>query len=230
MSRSWLLSLGVAWTSVAMGFHASSALAAAAGPPPLSHEEIKNVVDSHLADLKACIGQQGSATGKLVVEFGILSNGKVTDAKIKERSSNAGLDICITQAFGRWTFPKPHGGVTMGVDYPFVFSEPPPPPQGKLSDQQMADTVHSHKAETDVCLQNALKAKSGDKPEINGTVVIGMVIDPSGKVTEATIRQNSTGSNVLDTCILTQVQTWLFPKPVPAGEFAVAYPFIFGKK
>ena len=67
----------------------SAAWAAPAGPPPLSHEEIKEVVDSHIADLKTCMGQHGGATGKLVVEFGILPNGKVTDQKPKERSSNA---------------------------------------------------------------------------------------------------------------------------------------------
>ena len=60
------------------------------------------------------------ATGKLVVEFGILPNGKVTDQKPKERSSNAALDRCITAAFAGWTFPKPPGGGSAVVTYPFV--------------------------------------------------------------------------------------------------------------
>lgn len=206
---------------------ASAAWAAPAGPPPLSHDEIKEVVDSHIADLKSCMGQHGGATGKLVVEFGILPNGKVTDQKPKERSSNAALDRCITAAFAGWTFPKPRGGVTMGVNYPFQFSAPPPtqPAQGKLEDKQVVDTVHTHQADIDACAKEALK----EKPSIEGTVEVALVVDPSGKVSEAHVHKTTTPSNKLDACLVEKLKTWPFPKPAGNGEFAVIYPFVFGK-
>jgi hypothetical protein len=191
--------------------------------PPLTHQEIKSTVDSHLDDVKACMRDHGSATGKLVVEFGVTPEGKVNDPKPKERSSNAALDRCIANAFGRWTFPKPRGGVLMGVDYPFMFAAPKPPAQGKLDQAVVVKTVHDHQPDIKTCYDEAVKAKPG----LAGTVKVAFVIAPTGKVSEAKVDNSTTKWGPLDQCLVGKLKSWTFPKPEGNGEVAIMYPFIF---
>jgi TonB family protein len=212
-------------TSLSLGLlFALSLGGVAAADGPLSHEEIKSTVDSHLADVKACMRDHGSSTGKLVVEFAITPDGKVIDSKPKEKSSNGALDRCIAAAFGKWTFPKPRGGVTMGVVYPFTFSVPKPVPQGKLDQALVVKAVKEHQADVSACYDEASKAKS----HIAGTANVAFVISPSGKVSESKVHDSTTGSTPLDECLAGKVKTWTFPKPEGNGEVALIYPFVFG--
>ena len=193
-------------------------------PAPLSHDEIKAVVDSHLDDVKGCMKDHGAATGKLVVQFGILPNGKVIDNKPKDHSSNAALDSCIAKKFASFVFPKLRGNVVMGVVYPFTFSAPPPPPpEGKLEPTQVAATVHGKQAEVDACYAEARK----EKADLVGVVRVALVISALGVVTESKMHENTTGSAKLESCLVTHSKTWQFPKPAGNGEAAIIYPFIF---
>jgi TonB family protein len=195
----------------------------AATPAPLSHEEIKSTVDGHLGDVKACMRDHGAATGKLVVQFSIAPDGKVNDPKPKERSSNDALDKCIASAFGRWTFPKPRGGVIMGVVYPFTFAAPKAIPKGTLDQAVIVKTVKDHQPDLAACYNAAVKAKPG----IAGTVKVAFVIAPSGQVSEAKVDKSDTEWKPLDECVVTKLRSWTFPKPAGNGEVAIIYPFIF---
>src|SRR5262249_16257554 len=158
----------------------------------LSHEQIKSTVDHHLDDVRDCMRQNGEASGKLVVQFAIQPDGKVLDPKPKESSSNHKLDACIAHAFGKWTFPKPKGGALMGVVYPFTFSAPKPPPQGKLEQALIVKTVNEKEKQADLkaCFDEAVK----EKKDLNGTIKVAMVIATAGTVTEAKVQESSTGS------------------------------------
>ncbi len=214
---------------VALGLMAPNPVAADQKLPPLSHDQIKEVVDSHLDDVKGCMKSHGVATGKLVVSFAILSNGKVIENKPKDHSSNTALDDCIAKKFGSFTFPKPSGNVLMGVVYPFTFSAPPPPPpEGTLDQTQVAATVHAKQPEVDACYKEALAARKDDK-DLVGVIRLAMVISPAGVVTESKMHENTTGSTQLETCLIEHSQTWQFPKPTGHGEAAIIYPFTFVK-
>ncbi len=195
-------------------------------PAPLSHEEIKSTVDSHLGDVKACMQAHGVATGKLVVQFAIQPDGKVSDPKPKESSSNGVLDRCIAGKFAKWTFPKPRGGLVMGVVYPFIFSVPPPKAEAKLDQQVIVKTVQAKMAEVKKCYEDASLEKEG----LEGTLRVAIVIASSGAVKEATVKDSSTKSAFLDGCVVGRVKTWLFPKPEGPGEVAIIYPFAFAPK
>jgi outer membrane biosynthesis protein TonB len=206
----------------ALDAHAAPAAAAA----PLSHEEIKSTVDSHIGDVKACIGKHGAATGKLVVEFSISPDGKVNDPKPKERSSNDALDKCIARAFGGWTFPRPRGGALMGVDYPFTFAAPKAPPaQGSLDAKLIVGVVKSHLPELEECMA---EGKAEINREVTGTVNVAMVISPAGAISEAKVHDSNTQSKKLDECVVKKLKGWSFPKPT-GGEAAVIYPFVFSR-
>ena len=195
---------------------ASAGALAAEANPPLSHEQIKSTVDSHLSEIKGCMKQHGSATGKLVVKFGILPTGKTVDAAPEHKSSNAALDACIAALFLKWEFPKPRGGVNMGVVYPFVFSKP-----ATLDDKQVVDTLHAHQPDVKACYDQALKAKPG----LAGKLEVTFTVAPSGQVAASKILSSTLGSPPLEACILAKTKTWQFPKPTGDGNFNFTFPF-----
>ena len=207
------LAIAIGWASVA--------LAAAPNPnPPLSHDEIKRAVDSHLAEVKACMKQHGSATGKLVVKFAILPTGKTTDAAPEHASSNAALDKCIAALFLKWEFPKPRGGVNMGVVYPFVFSKPAKP--ATLDDKQVLETIRAHQPDVKACYDLALK----QKPDLAGKLEVTFSVGPSGQVVASKIDDASKLKfPPLDSCIVAKTRTWQFPKPSGDGTFDFTFPF-----
>ncbi len=198
---------------------------AASADVPLSNDEVKKVVESHLGDVKTCMRDKGSATGKLVVEFAIEPDGHVSNNKTKEASSNAALDGCIVAAFARWSFPKPRGGVVMGAIYPFMFAAAPPPPKpvvGKLSPQQIVDTVQSKVKEVKACFDaNHVKETPA------GIIEVAVVVSAAGAVKEATVKSSTMKAPKLDQCVVDRLKTWTFPKPEGNGEAAFVYPFAF---
>src|SRR5581483_1802546 len=193
---------------------------AARADEPLIYDEIKQTVDSHLADVKACLKQHGAATGKLVVKFAIQPNGHVENPAPSVWSSNPALDKCIAAQFAKWEFPKPRGGVLMGVVYPFMFAPPPAP--ANLTDQQVLDTVRAHVADIKGCYDAALKTKN----DLAGTVSVQFTVGPTGQVAETKLHESSAKHPALETCIVGKTKTWMFPKPTGAGNFVFNYPFV----
>jgi TonB family protein len=205
--------------ALALGFCGPAAVLADEAAP-LSHDEVKNTVDKHLADVKACMKQHGAATGKLVVEFAIKPDGHTQDAKPKTHSSNAPLDACIAGAFMKWQFPPPRGGVTMGVVYPFFFAAPAKP--ATIDDKQVIATVQSHAADVKWCYDEALKKKEG----LGGKVDVDFSVAPTGAVTSVKVKASTTGFPALDECIVGKAKTWQFPKPTGEGNFDFTFPFV----
>jgi TonB family protein len=200
--------------------------ALAGAPEALTKEEINKGISAGMPDVKACMKQHGEATGRLVVHFVIKPDGKSSDSKAQESSSNAALDKCIVQAFGKMSFAKPRDGQPTPIAYPLQFAPPKKAKVGHLEEKQIVDTVHGKLAEVQACYDDAQE----DNPKLAGTVQVGLVISPDGKVTEAKVLSSDTKSTKLDDCVVKKTKGWLFPKPTGGGEAAVSYPFTFAQK
>lgn len=92
----------------------------------LSKDEVGKVIHSHLAEVRYCYEsamiRNSDAQGKLVVDFiiegsGLIKSAKVNNSNIKDSS----LDHCIISRLEKWKFPRPKGGVSVAVSYPFIF-------------------------------------------------------------------------------------------------------------
>jgi TonB family protein len=195
---------------------------ALAGEKAVSDDQIRTTVDGHVADLKACMGQHGSATGQVRVEFTIQPDGKVSDAKVGQASSNAKLDQCIAGSFRKWTFPKPKGGGVWVSSYPITFSAPPPPKKGTLTEEEIVGTIKPKLPEVQACMA---EAKKESKAEVSGIVDVGIAVAASGTVADVKVLSTTTKLPKLDECIVTRVKAWTFPKPKGGGEAAFHYPF-----
>ena len=72
------------------------------------------------------------------------------------------------------------------------------------------------------CYGNELKRD----PSLKGKLVLALTVAASGEITDATVVQNTTGSQGLAACALAQVRDWRFPA-VPSGVTTFQAPFVF---
>jgi TonB family protein len=86
---------------------------------------IQRVMRVKLSRIRACYQKellQGSFNAKLVVNFVIGGNGRVTSVLLRQSSGRAKLDACVQQVFQSMVFPTPKGGGVVSVSYPVILS------------------------------------------------------------------------------------------------------------
>ncbi len=91
----------------------------------LDKDLIRRVVRAHINEIRHCYNQglakDPNLKGRVSVQFQIGSTGKVPVSTISESDiKDKNVSSCIASAVRRWQFPKPLGGGTVIVTYPFV--------------------------------------------------------------------------------------------------------------
>jgi TonB family protein len=114
-----------------------------------------------------------------------------------------------------------------GKKRPIIKSKPPIPIVGHSMVKPMIRKVIS-KARPKIrrCYERCLLKD----PNLEGTVKVHFVVGSTGRVTEAKITRNTSGSKELADCLLARVKQLKFPKPSAGGKMVVDYPFIFKSK
>jgi pSer/pThr/pTyr-binding forkhead associated (FHA) protein len=87
---------------------------------------IAAVVQSNIGQIKHCYERQlivdPNIYGKVVAAWTIDGNGNVSVSNIKKTTmNNKVVEGCIAARIKSWSFPKPKGGGTVLVSYPFLF-------------------------------------------------------------------------------------------------------------
>lgn len=95
----------------------------------LSREAIRRVVRRNIAQVRFCyeqgLQQNPSIEGRVTVSWIISPTGAVTSTSVANTTlGSAGVESCIANAVGRWSFPSPDGGGVVGVSYPFLLQSP----------------------------------------------------------------------------------------------------------
>jgi TonB family protein len=91
----------------------------------LDRDQINEVIMRNLGQIRYCYEQglqrKPDLSGRVSVKFQIGGGGSVTTANVKHSSvRSAQVESCIVAKLRNWRFPKPHGGVSVAVTYPFV--------------------------------------------------------------------------------------------------------------
>ena len=91
----------------------------------LDRNEIAAVINRHLSEVRYCyeqgLQQKPKLAGRLSMNFMIGPSGVVASARVMNSSLNHALvEGCIRDRLKTWNFPKPVGGVTVKVSYPFI--------------------------------------------------------------------------------------------------------------
>jgi len=116
----------------------------------LDRDVIRRIVRAHINEIRYCYNQvlarDPSDQGRVAIQFTISGTGKVPSAVVQESTMRSALiGNCMAQTVRRWTFPKPEGGGSVVVIYPFVLEAdyngppiPPPPPPRPLTPAEQA--------------------------------------------------------------------------------------------
>jgi len=108
--------------------------------------------------------------------------------------------------------PGSGGGGRRGPSAPGVYR----------SNASLLAVIQRYQAGIQYCYGNELKRD----PTLRGKLVVAITVAASGEVLEATIVQNTIGSERLASCALSQIREWKFPA-IPEGVTAFQAPFVF---
>jgi TonB family protein len=91
----------------------------------LDKDLIRQVIHAHRSEVRYCydlaLTSNPQLRGKTAVKFVIGPSGAVSTASVSESTAHE-LDDCVSSRVRSWVFPKPPGGGTAIVTYPFVFN------------------------------------------------------------------------------------------------------------
>jgi hypothetical protein len=95
--------------------------------PGLNKDAIRQVVRSHLGEVRKCYEDQlkmnPSLSGKLLLRFALSDAGVVSEASVKKSTiPSEAVSSCILDRVKKWTFPAGVKGTVGVVEYPFEFS------------------------------------------------------------------------------------------------------------
>lgn len=200
----------------------STALAA---EKPITDQQIKQTIDSHMGDIKPCLSaDNGVAGGKLRVEILIEKDGHVSSTKVGKASDNKKIDSCIAAAIKKFTFPKPSDGQQWLSSYPFTFSVPKAAKVGTLTEGQITNAASSKIADFTACYDEAKKKKD----DLAGQLELGVTAAPDGSVSDVEVLSSALGPDV-NNCVVAKMKTVKFPAPTGGGEASFKYPMSFGE-
>ncbi len=94
----------------------------------LTREQIARVVKQHLQEIQYCyeknLLRNNKLKGKLIMEWTIVSTGKVTLVKTRFNSMHSSkVARCVSKSIKKMRFPSPRGGGLVEVEYPFLFEQ-----------------------------------------------------------------------------------------------------------
>lgn len=93
---------------------------------------------------------------------------------------------------------------------------------GGLDSSLIADVVRRNIGQIRFCYEQGLQLNSS----LAGRVAVNWVIDSSGSVKTAQVKNTSLNDKTVEDCILRRLRTWKFPLPENKQEVPVSYPFL----
>jgi Ca-activated chloride channel family protein len=93
----------------------------------LDKDIIRRIVRAHINEVRSCynaaLANDPNLAGNVTIEMTIGADGKLSTSLVTGNTTkDEPLAQCIAKAAQKWTFPKPAGGGTVTVSYPFVLS------------------------------------------------------------------------------------------------------------
>ncbi len=93
--------------------------------------------------------------------------------------------------------------------------------QGGLDRSLVDAVIRRNQGKFTYCYEKGLQRK----PNLSGRVSVFFVINPSGRVSTANIKSTSLNYRSVESCIIAQMKSLKFPKPVGNLKVKVTYPF-----
>lgn len=92
-----------------------------------------------------------------------------------------------------------------------------------LDQSVIAKVVTSHMPAIRYCYNKELKKDTS----LSGTVVTRFTVGSKGSVVQAEIGRSTLNNEKVEKCMVSEIQTWVFPEPRQGVEVVINYPFKF---
>lgn len=92
---------------------------------------------------------------------------------------------------------------------------------GSINHQAVAGVFARRKGAIKACYEKELRRN----PDLKGRITLRFTIGTSGRITNISVSQNTTGDDAIASCIIDRVQSWKFDPP-SGGAVTFTYPFI----
>ncbi len=92
-----------------------------------------------------------------------------------------------------------------------------------LDQSVIKKVIDSHMPAIKYCYNKELRKNAG----LSGTVVTRFTVGPKGKVTQAEVNRSTLNNKNVETCMIDEIKSWVFPEPNKGVEVLVNYPFKF---
>jgi TonB family protein len=94
----------------------------------LDRDLVRRVIQENKGQIRACfeslLNQYPELGGTVQTQFTIGPTGQVLTSKVTQTSTGSKeLDLCVASRVRLWQFPKPKGGGSVVVSYPFLFKQ-----------------------------------------------------------------------------------------------------------
>jgi TonB family protein len=179
--------------------------------------------------------RSAGVTGIVSVLFQITESGDVKDVRIVKDLPLLGA--VTREAVRRWKFePVVLEGrpVSVIVRQAFLYKledgqslskqeKAPSHQEGGLPREDIQRVIRAHYREIRDCYERELAKNSS----LEGKLVVGFTILPSGLVDRAELRRSDVHNDNLEKCVLSNVSRWQFPKPPGGAPVIVGYPYCF---
>lgn len=96
-----------------------------------------------------------------------------------------------------------------------------PQVQGTMDVNIVHRILRRHLNEVRFCYEQQLRAR----PDLQGTVILQMVVTPDGRVAQSAPRQNTLGDSNVANCMMARSRRWQFPQPDGVLRIVVPYRF-----
>jgi TonB family protein len=199
-----------------------------AGRPGLSPAQTDAVMNAAQGKLKLCydaaLKRDPNARGDVIFALVIGAKGQVDSHKLLKSLGDADFDRCALQVASALSFPAPYKGKPVSLNHPVRFT----PPQGdkkvgRLTDGQKQGPFIQAGAELKACYDQSAK----DKPQLAGTITIGLTVSEEGKVTALDVVHDEPKAAALTACVLERVRQMRFAAPEFNAALSFTYPLRF---
>jgi hypothetical protein len=94
--------------------------------------------------------------------------------------------------------------------------------EGSLDKELIRRVIHAHRNQVRFCYESELVRHPG----MNGKVTVKFIIGANGTVQKSGLDASTLGNGNVESCIVSRVAQWEFPKPKGGGIVVVSYPFL----
>ena len=203
------------------------------GPPPdpVWVNEVRRVVGEHLGELRGCgshlfENESFEALARLTIDDGgavYVELGALDDSR---------LGNCLASRLRGLRYPAPAQGSAVAEvaielghagEWAEIFDHGPLV-LGSLDVSVVQRVIDANRQPIRYCYEVASRNGSAFRAK----VAVKFVISAAGTVVGARVAQSTVNDAELETCILSRVKSYQFPKPRGGGVVIVTYPIIFG--